>query len=174
VATGKVKWWDSTKEYGFITHDDGGEVFVRSGNLAAGTTVLRQGQRVEFEVEEGRRGAQALQVRILEAPRAVARKGRSVFISYRRQLSESVALLVRRDLVEHHIDAFVDTENLDSGEFEQRILRQIEAREHFIVLLEPGSLDRIGQYGDWLRREIAHALARSSPQADWPTRLTRW
>ena len=159
MPTGKVKWWDSDKGYGFITGDDRGEVFVHSANLAAGTTVLRQGQRVEFELAEGRRGAQALQVRILEAPRTVARKGRSVFISYRRQLSESLALLVRRDLVEHRFDAFVDTENLDSGEFDQRILRQIEAREHFIVLLEPGSLDRIGQDGDWLRREIAHALA---------------
>ena len=53
----------------------------------------------------------------------------------------------------------MDVQNLDSGEFERKILGQIEAREHFIVLLEPGSLDRIGQVGDWLRREIAHALA---------------
>lgn len=114
---------------------------------------------MEFGVAGEDRSAQALQVRILVAPPTVARKGRSVFISYRRQLSESLALLVRKDLIEHHFDAFVDTENLDSGEFERRILRQIEEREHFIVLLEPGSLDRIGQYGDWLRREIAHALA---------------
>jgi hypothetical protein len=84
---------------------------------------------------------------------------RSVFISYRRQLSEPLALLIRKDLNEHRFDAFVDLENLDSGEFERKILSQIEAREHFIVLLQPGSLDRIGGDGDWLRREIAHALA---------------
>jgi hypothetical protein len=85
--------------------------------------------------------------------------GRSVFISYRRQLSETLALLVSRDLTEHKFDTFMDTENLDSGKFEQKILGQIEAREHFIVLLEPGSLDGIGEKGDWLRREIAYALA---------------
>ena len=82
-----------------------------------------------------------------------------MFISYRRQLSESLALLIRKDLKEHRFDAFVDLENLDSGEFARKILTQIEAREHFIVLLQPGSLDRIGEDGDWLRREIAHALA---------------
>ena len=90
---------------------------------------------------------------------ARAREGRSVFISYRRQLSESLALLIRKDLIEHRFDAFMDFENLDSGEFDRRILSEIEAREHFIVVLEPGSLDRISQDGDWLRREIAYALA---------------
>jgi hypothetical protein len=89
----------------------------------------------------------------------MAMAGRSVFISYRRQLSRWLALLVRKDLIEHRFDAFMDVENLDSGEFERRILSEIEVRQHFVVLLEPGSLDQIGEDGDWLRREIAHALA---------------
>jgi CspA family cold shock protein len=72
VPTGKVKWYDSEKGYGFLARDDGGEVFVHSSALPAGTTALRQGQRVEFGVAEGRRGAQALQVRILEPPPTVA------------------------------------------------------------------------------------------------------
>jgi cold shock protein len=71
VPTGKVKWYDSDKGYGFLARDDGGEVFVHSSALPAGTTALRQGQRVEFGVAEGRRGAQALQVRILEPPPTV-------------------------------------------------------------------------------------------------------
>jgi CspA family cold shock protein len=72
VPTGKVKWYDSGKGYGFIARDDGGEVFVHSSALPAGTAALRQGQRVEFGVAEGRRGAQALQVRLLEPPPTVA------------------------------------------------------------------------------------------------------
>jgi cold shock protein len=72
VPTGKVKWYDSDKGYGFLARDDGGEVFVHSSALPSGTTALRQGQRVEFGVAEGRRGAQALQVRILEPPPNVA------------------------------------------------------------------------------------------------------
>jgi CspA family cold shock protein len=74
VPTGKVKWYDSDKGYGFLARDDGGEVFVHSSALPAGVTSLRQGQRVEFGVAEGRRGAQALQVRILEPPPTVAAK----------------------------------------------------------------------------------------------------
>jgi len=84
---------------------------------------------------------------------------RSVFISYRRQLSWSLAKLIRKDLIEHRFDTFMDVENLDGGEFPGAILSQIKAREHFVVLLEPGSLDRISEDGDWLRREISHALA---------------
>jgi CspA family cold shock protein len=72
VPTGKVKWYDSDKGYGFLARDDGGEVFVHSSALPAGTTALRQGQRVEFGVAEGRRGTQALQVRVLEPPPTVA------------------------------------------------------------------------------------------------------
>jgi CspA family cold shock protein len=74
VPTGKVKWYDSDKGYGFLARDDGGEVFVHSTALPPGTTTLRQGQRVEFGVAEGRRGVQALQVRLLEPPPTVAPK----------------------------------------------------------------------------------------------------
>jgi len=72
VPTGKVKWYDSDKGYGFLARDDGGEVFVHSTALPAGTTSLRQGQRVEFGVAEGRRGVQALQVRLLDPTPSVA------------------------------------------------------------------------------------------------------
>jgi len=76
VPTGKVKWYDSDKGFGFLTRDDGGEVFVHSSALQPGTTALRAGQRVEFGIAEGRKGAQALQVRLLEPPPTVARSSR--------------------------------------------------------------------------------------------------
>ena len=76
MPTGKVKWYDADKGFGFLTRDDGGEVFVHSTALPSGTTALRPGQRVEFGVAEGRRGVQALQVRLLEAPPTVAKTPR--------------------------------------------------------------------------------------------------
>jgi CspA family cold shock protein len=71
VPTGKVKWYDAEKGFGFLARDDGGEVFMHSSALPAGTETLAKGQRVEFGIVEGRKGAQALQVRLLEAPPTV-------------------------------------------------------------------------------------------------------
>ena len=53
----------------------------------------------------------------------------------------------------------MDVDDIDNGEFERVILTQIAARAHFIVILESGSLDRIGAADDWLRREISYALS---------------
>jgi cold shock protein len=76
VPTGKVKWYDADKGFGFLTRDDGGEVFVHSTALEPAGTALRAGQRVEFGVAEGRRGSQALQVRALEPTPTVAKASR--------------------------------------------------------------------------------------------------
>ncbi|WP_028650029.1 cold-shock protein [Nocardiopsis sp. CNT312] len=76
MPTGKVKWYDGDKGFGFLTRDDGGEVFVHSSALPDGTDSLRPGQRVEFGVAEGRKGMQALQVRPLDGQHSVARARR--------------------------------------------------------------------------------------------------
>jgi tetratricopeptide (TPR) repeat protein len=83
----------------------------------------------------------------------------SVFISYRRSVSEFVARAVFQDLSAHDINAFVDVESLDAGQFESIIFNQIAARPYFLVVLAPGSLDRCQQSGDWLRAEIECAMA---------------
>jgi CspA family cold shock protein len=63
-----VKWFDKEKGFGFLTRDDGGDVFVPKGALPAGLEELKSGARVEFGVAAGRRGEQALSLRLLEAP----------------------------------------------------------------------------------------------------------
>jgi cold shock protein len=72
VPTGKVKWYNPEKGFGFLTRDDGAEVFVHSSALPSGTTELKSGQRVEFGIVDGRKGPQALQVKLLEAPPSVS------------------------------------------------------------------------------------------------------
>lgn len=66
MPTGKVKWYDTEKGFGFLSQDDGDDVFVHSSALPSGVTTLKPGQRVEFGVAEGRRGEQALSVRVLD------------------------------------------------------------------------------------------------------------
>ena len=72
MPTGKVKWFDTEKGFGFLASDEGGDVFVHVSALPAGTSELKSGQRVEFGVVDGRRGEQALSVRILDPMPSVA------------------------------------------------------------------------------------------------------
>ncbi|GAB3693083.1 cold-shock protein [Angustibacter aerolatus] len=77
MPTGKVKWFDAAKGFGFIGSDEGGDdVFLPGSSLPAGTTTVKGGTKVEFSVAEGRRGSQALQVVLLDAPPSVAARGR--------------------------------------------------------------------------------------------------
>ena len=85
--------------------------------------------------------------------------GRSVFLSYRRDVSWQLAEVVQGHLTVRGFDVFVDTKDLGNGLFDEVILAEIARRPHVVVVLQPGSLDRIGEQGDWLRREIEHALA---------------
>jgi CspA family cold shock protein len=65
VDTGTVKWFNESRGYGFIAPDDGGEdLFVHHSEIAAeGFRTLREGQKVEYEVQEGQKGPQATNVR---------------------------------------------------------------------------------------------------------------
>jgi hypothetical protein len=82
---------------------------------------------------------------------------KTVFLSYRRT-NFPWALTVFKDLTHHGYDVFFDFEGIASGDFERVILGSINARAHFVVLLTPSALERCGDPGDLLRREIETAL----------------
>ena len=65
MATGKVKWFDAKKGYGFVEMDDGGgDIFVHFSSISQeGFKTLEEGQKVTFEVGEGKKGKQALDVK---------------------------------------------------------------------------------------------------------------
>ena len=73
MPTGKVKWYDAEKGFGFLTTDGGGDVFVRSDSLPAGVASLKSGSRVEFGLVQGRKGDQAIQVSVLDPTPSVAK-----------------------------------------------------------------------------------------------------
>ncbi len=65
---GKVKWFDEKKGYGFISKEEGGDVFVHFSAIdMPGFKTLKEGQTVEFEVIQGPKGEQASKVRVLDA-----------------------------------------------------------------------------------------------------------
>ncbi len=66
MPTGKVKFYDRDKGFGFVARDDGGDVFVPKTALPAGVEELKAGMRVEFGVAAGKRGEQALSLTLLE------------------------------------------------------------------------------------------------------------
>ncbi len=73
MPTGKVKWYDADKGFGFVSRPDGPDVYLRSDALPDGVTSLKPGTRVEFGIAQGRRGDQALQVRLLDKRASVSR-----------------------------------------------------------------------------------------------------
>jgi CspA family cold shock protein len=76
VPTGKVKWFDADKGFGFLSQSDGPDVYVHADALPDGVKTLKAGTRVEFGIAQGRRGDQALQVRVVDAPASVSRAQR--------------------------------------------------------------------------------------------------
>ena len=66
MATGTVKWFNDTKGYGFISPDDGGDdLFAHFSEIQAeGFKTLQDGQKVSFEVTQGKKGLQASNIRV--------------------------------------------------------------------------------------------------------------
>lgn len=88
MPNGKVRFYDEAKGFGFIQGDDGQQVYLHASVIPDGESVY-SGMRVEYSVADGRRGPQALSVRLLDAPK---RKG-SV-----RKTADEMAVIVE-DLV---------------------------------------------------------------------------
>lgn len=75
MPTGKVKFFDEKKGFGFIAGDDGEQVYLPSSAVPIGSK-LRPGTKVEYGVAETRRGPQALSVTVLQKVESLARKNR--------------------------------------------------------------------------------------------------
>ncbi|MCK7638188.1 cold-shock protein [Corynebacterium pygosceleis] len=73
MPIGKVKWYDPERGFGFVSNPGDEDCFVGRQVLPEGVEELHQGQRIEFDFAAGRRGPQALRVKLLDAPRAARR-----------------------------------------------------------------------------------------------------
>jgi len=68
-----VKWFDAEKGFGFLSQEGGADVYVHADALPEGSATIKPGTRVEYGIAQGRRGDQALQVRVLDSPASVSR-----------------------------------------------------------------------------------------------------
>jgi cold shock protein len=76
VPTGKVKFFDAERGFGFIASEDGEQVFLHASALPDGVTAPKPGTRVDFGVADGRKGPQALSVKLLDPVPSVAKAQR--------------------------------------------------------------------------------------------------
>ncbi|MBI9114555.1 cold-shock protein [Sanguibacter suaedae] len=76
MPTGKVKFFDAERGFGFIASEDGEQVFLHASALPDGVTAPKPGTRVDFGVADGRKGPQALSVKLLDPVPSVAKAQR--------------------------------------------------------------------------------------------------
>lgn len=77
MPSGRVKWYDAERGFGFLSQEGGEDVYVRSDVLPDGVETLRPRQRVEFDMVTGRRGPQALRVVVHDEPAAADERERA-------------------------------------------------------------------------------------------------
>jgi CspA family cold shock protein len=70
MPVGTVKWFNATKGYGFIKPQSGNDVFVHVSGIQGDDASLEEGQAVEFDITQGRKGLQAVNVRPVATPSA--------------------------------------------------------------------------------------------------------
>ena len=77
MPTGRVKWFSLEKGFGFISNDEGEDVYLSASALPSGVATVKPGTKLEFSIADGRRGPQALAVSIVEVPPSIAGSNRT-------------------------------------------------------------------------------------------------
>jgi len=97
-----------------------------------------------------------------------------IFISYRRDGGETMALLLRDRLYQKGYRVFLDVESLNAGSFNNKLLEIINNCKDVIVILSENSLERCANQDDWVRKEIAHAFKTEKNIVPFMLRGFKW
>jgi len=95
MPSGRVKWFSLEKGFGFISNDEGEDVYLSTDALPAGVTTVKPGTKLEFSIADGRRGPQALSVSIVEAPPTMAGNSRGKNDDLAAMIEDTIKILDR-------------------------------------------------------------------------------
>ena len=114
MPTGRVRWFDANKGYGFIATDQGKDVFLPAAALPQGTTTLRKGVKVEFSVIDGHKGPQAMGVKPIAAGPSLVKAARPKPDDMAAIVEDLIKLLDKagNDLRRHHYPSPADSKKL--------------------------------------------------------------
>jgi CspA family cold shock protein len=76
MPSGRVKWFSLEKGFGFISNDEGEDVYLAASSLPEGVATVKPGTKIEFSVIDSRKGPQAMSVRIVDAPVSLVENSR--------------------------------------------------------------------------------------------------
>jgi len=76
MPTGRVKWFSLEKGFGFISNDEGEDVYLAATSLPEGVATVKPGTKIEFSIIDSRKGPQAMSVRIVDTPVSLAENSR--------------------------------------------------------------------------------------------------
>ena len=76
MPSGRVKWFSLEKGFGFISNDEGEDVYLAASSLPEGVATVKPGTKIEFSIIDSRKGPQAMSVRIIDAPVSLSENSR--------------------------------------------------------------------------------------------------
>ena len=77
MPTGRVKWFSLEKGFGFISNDEGEDVYLAATSLPEGVATVKPGTKIEFSIIDSRKGPQAMSVRIVDTPVSLSENSRA-------------------------------------------------------------------------------------------------
>lgn len=95
MPSGRVKWFSLEKGFGFISNDEGEDVYLAAAALPNGVTTVKPGTKLEFSIADGRRGPQALSVTIVEAPPSISGSSRGKNDDLAAMIEDTIKILDR-------------------------------------------------------------------------------
>jgi CspA family cold shock protein len=95
MPSGRVKWFSLEKGFGFISNDEGEDVYLAASALPNGVATVKPGTKLEFSIADGRRGPQALAVSIVEAPPSISGSSRGKNDDLAAMLEDTIKILDR-------------------------------------------------------------------------------